>query len=171
MTKRQAIKWRKRGTGLPPKYGPAHTADPTVSTRIGARAYCGTWFPNGPDKRWTNADPGDRKCRVCERGAAAAATPPEEPNVTPAIRRAAEVAYLKRPPYNGRLDFDTARAELTAALHGPKDQWNALDDVTIAVHSAICETSPEDCAAWRGACVRAVEALRTTITGELPTPY
>jgi hypothetical protein len=69
MTNRQAPKWRKRGTGLPPKYGPAHTADPTASTLMGSRAYCGTWFPHGRDKLWTNAGPDDRKCRECERGA------------------------------------------------------------------------------------------------------
>lgn len=69
MTNRKAPKWRKRGTGLPPKYGPAHTADPTASTLMGSRAYCGTWFPHGRDRLWTNADPDDRKCRECERGA------------------------------------------------------------------------------------------------------
>lgn len=173
MTNRPAITWRKRGTGLPPKrYGPAHTADPAGVTQFGSRAYCGTWFPHGQDKLWTNAAPDDRKCRECERGAAAAGEPAGgEPDVTAAIRRAAEVAYAKRPPYNGRLDFDTARAELTAALNGPNDQYGVMDDVTIAVHAALCEDSPEDCVAWRGACVRAVEAVRTTITGALPTPY
>lgn len=62
-------RWRKRGTGLPPKYGPAHTADPTVSTLMGSRAYCGTWFPTGRDRLWANASPDDRRCRECERGA------------------------------------------------------------------------------------------------------
>lgn len=67
MTNRPAIIWRKRGTGLPPKYGPAHTADPTAPTLMGSRAYCGTWFPHGRDRLWTNASADDRRCRECER--------------------------------------------------------------------------------------------------------
>lgn len=59
--------WRKRGTGLPPKYGPAHTGDPNRMTGMGWYAYCGTWFPSGRDKLWTDAAPGDRKCPECER--------------------------------------------------------------------------------------------------------
>ena len=78
--KEQAPIWRKRGTGLPPKrYGPAHTADPGTATQFGARAYCGTWFPHGRDKLWTNAAPDDRKCRECERGAQRAAENPPTP--------------------------------------------------------------------------------------------
>jgi hypothetical protein len=80
MTNRQAPKWRKRGTGLPPKYGPAHTADPTASTLMGSRAYCGTWFPHGRDKLWTNASPDDRRCRECERCAKRDAENPPTPS-------------------------------------------------------------------------------------------
>lgn len=65
---RHSPKWRKRGTGLPPKYGPAHTADPLRPSMMGNYAYCGTWFPVGRDHLWANADPDDRKCRECERG-------------------------------------------------------------------------------------------------------
>jgi hypothetical protein len=54
---------------------------------------------------------------------------------------------------------------LAAALNGPKDQYDCMDDVTIAVHAAICEDSPEDCVEWRGACVKAVEAAREAILG------
>lgn len=61
-------KWRKRGTGLPPKYGPAHTADRSRPSLMGWYAYCGTWFPTGRDHLWTNADPDDRRCRECVRG-------------------------------------------------------------------------------------------------------
>ena len=59
-----------------------------------------------------------------------------------------------------------AHAVLTAALDGPKDQYDCMDDVTIAVHAAICEDSPEECVEWRGACVKAVEAARAAILGE-----
>lgn len=68
--------WRKRGTGLPPKYGPAHTADPRAHTMIGSRAYCGTWFPTGRDRLWTDATDDDRRCRECARGAARTAENP-----------------------------------------------------------------------------------------------
>ena len=54
---------------------------------------------------------------------------------------------------------------LAAALNGPKDQYDCMDDVTLAVHVAICEDSPEDCVGWRGACVKAVEAVRDALLG------
>jgi hypothetical protein len=75
-------RWRKRGVGWPIKYGPAHTADPKQFPLMGRRAYCGTWFPTGRDHLWTNADPDDRRCRECERGAqrtADAANTPDGP--------------------------------------------------------------------------------------------
>lgn len=64
------ITWRKRGTGLPPKYGPAHTADLRAPrATMGFYAYCGTYVPTGRDKLWTNAGDDDRRCRECVKGA------------------------------------------------------------------------------------------------------
>lgn len=61
--------WRKRGTGWPIKYGPAHAADMSRVALTGWYAYCGVWFPQGRDHQWDNASADDRKCRICERGA------------------------------------------------------------------------------------------------------
>lgn len=81
-------RWRKRGTGLPMKYGPAHTSE--RMTLMGHRAYCGTWFPSGHDHLWIDAGPDDRRCRECERGdrlaqerAAAVSVHPDHPKGTP----------------------------------------------------------------------------------------
>lgn len=63
------LRWRKRGTGLPTTYGPAHTADlraPHIST--GFYAYCGTFVPDF-NMRWIDAGELDRRCRECVKGA------------------------------------------------------------------------------------------------------
>lgn len=69
-TNLDTLAWRKRGTGLPPTYGPAHTADlHAPAATAGFYAYCGTWFANGRDRLWTDATPDDRRCRECVKGA------------------------------------------------------------------------------------------------------
>jgi len=70
LTDLNGLLWRKRGTGLPPKYGPAHTADlRRPAAAIGFYAYCGTHVPTGNDRLWTTAADGDRRCRECVKGA------------------------------------------------------------------------------------------------------
>ena len=62
--------WRKRGTGQPPTYGPAHTADlrgPRAT--MGFYAYCGTYVPTGGHHLWTDAGNDDRRCPECVKGA------------------------------------------------------------------------------------------------------
>ena len=80
-----------------------------------------------------------------------------ENQTTPAIERAAAALPIYR--------VGTARAVLAAGLNGPKDEYDCMDDVTISVHGAICEDSPEECVEWRGPCVKAVEAVRTAVLG------
>lgn len=63
------LRWRKRGTGLPTTYGPAHTAElraPRVT--MGFYAYCGTFVPND-HRLWVDAGENDRRCRECVKGA------------------------------------------------------------------------------------------------------
>ena len=76
---------------------------------------------------------------------------------TAAVRRAMVVL--------GNSDPGWTRDALAAALDGPNDQDDCMDDVTVAVHVALCEDSPEECVEWRGACVKAVEAARVAILG------
>lgn len=63
--------WRRRGVGIPVKYGPAHAVDWSRMALIGYYGYCGIWFPAGRDHLWVNASPDAPKCRKCERAQAA----------------------------------------------------------------------------------------------------
>lgn len=63
-------------------------------------------------------------------------------------------------------DAALLRVAITAALDGPKDQYDCMDDVTLAIHGAICEDSPEECVEWRGRCVKAAEAARAAVLGD-----
>lgn len=89
---------------------------------------------------------------------------------TPATQRAVDAlsALTERANMAGvRLTYTAiVNTVLPAALTGPNDQYDVMDDITIAVHAALCDDSPEECVAWRGACVRAVEAVRDTILGD-----
>lgn len=97
-----------------------------------------------------------------------------QPEVTEAVRRAAE--ETPRAEYDWNTAFlhgeevepasvYVSRRTLAAALDGPKDHYDCMDDATIAVHGAVCESSPEECVEWRGPCVRAMEAARAAILG------
>lgn len=84
--------------------------------------------------------------------------------VTAAVRRGAEaMAYEFGESLELAHDVEF-RAGLTAALNGPADD-EGMDDVTIAIHVALCEDSPNECIEWRGACVKAVEAARKALLG------
>lgn len=63
--------WRRRGVGIPVKYGPAHAVDWSRMALMGYYGYCGIWFPAGRDHPWVNASPDAPKCRKCERAQAA----------------------------------------------------------------------------------------------------
>lgn len=58
-------RWRKRGTGWPMKWGPAHRINRKTPTLMGWYAYCGVWLPDGRDHLWGPAGPDDRKCAKC----------------------------------------------------------------------------------------------------------
>jgi len=88
--------------------------------------------------------------------------------ITPAVERAAFALLVVDHGDNAHMyavNLAEGRDVLVAALDAPKDQYDCMDDITIAVHSAICETSPEDCVAYRGPCVKAVEAARIALLG------
>lgn len=82
---------------------------------------------------------------------------------TPAIERGIEA--LRDADDCGLDDQVVVARTLSAALNGPKDQYDCMDDVTLAIHGAICEDSPHECVEWRGRCVKAAEAARVALLG------
>lgn len=82
---------------------------------------------------------------------------------TPATQRAAEALRA-----GAGVTFPWAMSitpqMLAAALDGPADD-EGMDDVTMAIHVAICEGSPQECVEWRGACAKGAEAVRGAVLG------
>lgn len=103
--------------------------------------------------------------------------------ITPALERATQTYYEADPirighpatgiaiPYAGltgelRATWHRTTGDiLAAALYAPTDTPD-MDPLTLAVHRAICEQSPDECMSeYSGDCVRATRATRNHILG------